>query len=249
MWEHGRTLPTYQFVYITRGAGVFESKPSGNQSVHAGDLIVLFPQVWHRYRPLADTGWDEYWLEFNGDYVRRLMTREEFTPECPLLHIGVRDDVLALFLKAIDLLRNEPPEHQVLLGTLAAQTIGCVISSLKQKSYEGRALAEVVREAKQWLAGESTRQENLDHLAARLNMSYSAFRRLFKTETGFSPGQFALQARLRKAARLLSQTNLPVHRIARQCGMESVHYFSRLFKQKTGSTPTKFRFSHPGSFD
>lgn len=249
MWEFGRTLPTYQFVYITRGAGVFESKSSGIQSVHAGDLIVLFPQVWHRYRPLADSGWDEYWLEFNGDYLHRLMAREEFAPKSPLLHIGVRDDLLGLFLKAIDLLRNEPPEYRVLLGTLAAQAVGCVISSLKQKSYEGRSVADVVQEAKQYLACEPSRQKNLDHLAARLNMSYSSFRRLFKTETGLSPGQFALQAKLSKAAHLLSQTNLPVHRIARQCGMESVHYFSRLFKQKTGSTPTSFRYSPLPSLD
>jgi AraC-like ligand binding domain len=175
MWEYGRTLPTYQFVYITRGVGMFDSKLTGSQPVRAGDLMVLFPQLWHRYRPLADTGWDEYWLEFDGDYIRCLMARDDFTPERPVLHIGVRYDVLDLFLKAIDLLRNEPPEYQVLVGTLAAQAIGYVLSALKQISYEDRPVAGVIREAKRWLVCEPIRNENLEHLATRLNMSYSVF--------------------------------------------------------------------------
>jgi AraC-like DNA-binding protein len=243
-WERGRVLPTYIFVYITRGAGVFDSKPSGTLAVRAGDLMLLFPQTWHRYRPSTDTGWDEYWLEFDGDYIHRLMAREEFAPEHPVQHIGLRDDILDLFLKSLEILRNEPPEYQLLLGTLATQTIARVLSALKQKSYEDRPIAEVIREAKRWLVSEPAKHENLDHLASRLNMSYSSFRRLFKTETGFSPRQFMLEANLRKAADLLIRTDTPVHRIAEQCGMESIYYFSRLFKKKNGCPPTAFRQSH-----
>lgn len=240
-WQRGRTLPTYQFVYITRGAGVFDSKPTGNRPVRAGDLMILFPQVWHRYRPVTETGWDEYWLEFDGDYIRRLMAREEFSPEQPVQHLGVRDEILELFLKAIGLLRNEPPEYQLLLGTLATHTVAHVLSALRQRSHEDRSVAEVIREAKRWLVSEPAQAENLDQLASRLNLSYSSFRRLFKAETGFSPRQFALEARLRKAADLLNRTDTPVNVIAEQCGMESVYYFSRLFKKKTGLAPTAYR--------
>src|SRR5215469_8904932 len=97
VWERGRMLSSYTFVYITRGAGVFDSKHSGSRPVRPGDVIVLFPHVWHRYQPLADTGWDEYWMEFDGEYIRHLMSREEFSPEHPVQQIGVRDEILDLF--------------------------------------------------------------------------------------------------------------------------------------------------------
>ena len=242
-WEPGRVFPSHAFVYITRGAGEFDSKPSGAQPIRAGDLFVIFPNVLNRYRPFLEVGWDEYWLQFDGDYVRRLMEREEFSPENPILHIGLRDDILDLFLKAIELSRNEPPHYHLVLGTLATQAIARLLSALKHKSHEGRPISEISREAKRWLLCEPA-HENLDHLALRLNMSYTSFRRLFKAETGYSPRQFALEARLRKAADLLDRTDTPVHEIAEQCGMESVYYFSRLFKKKTGLTPTAFRRLH-----
>lgn len=239
----GRTLPSYILVYITRGAGVFGSKSRRNQPVRAGDLIALFPRVWHYYRPLTETGWDEYWIEFDGDYLRRLMTCEAFSPNEPIQHIGVRDGLLDRFLDAVKLLNNEPPEYQLMLGTLAAQTIAQVLSMLKQQNCDQRAGPNIIREAKRWLVHDPIQSGNTDSLASRLNMSYSSFRRLFKVETGFSPHRFVLEAKMQKASNLLVRTDAAPHLIAEQCGMDS-HYFSRLFKKKTGLTPTAFRRLH-----
>ena len=30
--------------------------------------FLLFP-AWHRYRPLAEVGWDEWWVSFNGEMI------------------------------------------------------------------------------------------------------------------------------------------------------------------------------------
>lgn len=39
----GRVLDEYQFVYISRGRGVFESKSFGQATVGEGDMFLLFP--------------------------------------------------------------------------------------------------------------------------------------------------------------------------------------------------------------
>jgi AraC-like DNA-binding protein len=107
----------------------------------------------------------------------------------------------------------------------------------------------VIREAKQLLANHPAQHRRLDQFAAKLHMSYSSFRRLFKAETGFSPRQFVLEVQMRRAENLLLHTDSAVCRIAEECGFESVFYFSRLFKKKTGRTPTSFRnASSPSGF-
>ena len=41
-------------------------KPAAASASRRVNVILLFPGVWHRYRPDVDVGWDEYWISFNG---------------------------------------------------------------------------------------------------------------------------------------------------------------------------------------
>jgi AraC-like ligand binding domain len=143
-----RTHPAWRFVYITRGSGVFSSKGHQDEPVQAGDVIVVFPRVWHRYHPLPNTGWKEYWIEFDGDYIRRLMKQTGFSPNTPIHHVGIHDGILDLFLKAIAHLKNEPPEYPLLLGSLATQIIAEVVSAIKRGNDNGNSDATVIREAR-----------------------------------------------------------------------------------------------------
>jgi len=240
-WEHGRVLRSYQFIYIARGGGTFESEPSGRQRIRAGDLFILFPDVRHRYRPDPRTGWDEYWIEFDGDHARRLMALDPFDPARPVLRIGRDEKLVQLFLEAVDTLRREPPEYRYLLGALAVMIVAHTLSALKRRRYEGRPVEEIVREAKAFLDRAAGRNYPIEGVAARLNLSYSTFRRLFRQYTGLSPRQYALRMSLRRAGELLARTRLPIGRIADELGFESVYYFSRFFRKKMGCTPSAYR--------
>jgi hypothetical protein len=79
-WLRGRTLPEYQLIFITEGAGEFESHATGHVEINGPTLVFLFPGVWHRLRPLADVGWTERWISFNGELVPRLFAIGSFDP-------------------------------------------------------------------------------------------------------------------------------------------------------------------------
>jgi AraC-like DNA-binding protein len=240
-WETGRILHAFQFLYITRGGGTFESAQSGVQEIKAGDLFILYPDVWHRYRPAFKTGWDEHWIEFDGEYARQLMQRREFAPERAVLHLGLHAPLLQPFHEAIDLLRRQPANYQFILGALVGQLIAQTISAIGEKHYEGRPVSELIREAKEVLARRGSTPVDLRKLAGQLRMSYSSFRRLFKAHTGFSPRQFALEVSIQRAGDLLKHTARPVYAIVHEVGFDSIHYFSRVFKQKTGHSPIAVR--------
>ena len=86
----------------------------------------------------------------------------------------------------------------------------------------------------------------LPELAHRLGVSYTWFRRMFVHHTGLSPHQYRIQIKLGRARTLLSETALTVKEVAFRCGFESEHYFSRLFKRKTGVAPREWRQSFSG---
>ena len=244
-WEKGRVLTAFQFIYIERGRGEFESAASGRLLVEAGDLVVLFPNVWHRYRPDPETGWDEHWMEFDGDYIRTLMRRKEFDPGCPVLQLGTFPELLQAYRAACDLLRREPAGYQFQLGALAVQVLALTLSAIKQKSWSGKPADELIREAKNALARPGNQHLRLEEMARKHNMSCTNFRRLFKAQTGFAPHQFAMQITVGRARDLLDNTTLPVSRIAQTLGFNSIFYFSRFFKKQTGLAPGDYRRRKP----
>jgi AraC-like DNA-binding protein len=82
---------------------------------------------------------------------------------------------------------------------------------------------------------------DLPQLAAELGLSYPHFRAAFKKQTGASPYQYQLEIRINQARELLSLSHLPIGEIGERIGFSGVHHFSRLFKQKTGVSPSEFR--------
>jgi len=115
-WSQGRRLPEYQILYITRGEGEFESEPCGRRTITAGCAVLLFADVWHRYRPSCETGWDEYWVSYDGDYARRLIENGFLKPEEPVLKTGLDDALLHGYLSIIERMRIEPVGFQQLIA-------------------------------------------------------------------------------------------------------------------------------------
>lgn len=84
--------------------------------------------------------------------------------------------------------------------------------------------------------------ENLtnERLAAECGISEVYFRKLFVKQFGMPPKQYILDLRINTAKQMLSEGVLKNTAIAEQCGFSSICHFSRLFKQKTGFTPTEY---------
>jgi transcriptional regulator GlxA family with amidase domain len=78
-------------------------------------------------------------------------------------------------------------------------------------------------------------------LAEQIPVSRDHFIRVFKKETGVTPGQYIIEQRLSMAQHLLLESSLTVQRISEICGFDSLPWFSRLFHQKKKVTPGEFR--------
>jgi AraC-like DNA-binding protein len=82
---------------------------------------------------------------------------------------------------------------------------------------------------------------SLQSLADLAGMSRSAFSEHFRDAFGRSAIDFLKEVRLRRAARLLHSSDLPVKAIAHRVGFASRSYFSRAFKAEMGVDPAGYR--------
>ncbi len=64
---------------------------------------------------------------------------------------------------------------------------------------------------------------------------------IFKSAYGLTPGAYVLEYRLNIAKNLLEHTTLSISEIAEQSGFSDITYFSRIFKNKLGITPSRYR--------
>ncbi|NDV63151.1 helix-turn-helix transcriptional regulator [Puniceicoccales bacterium CK1056] len=86
---------------------------------------------------------------------------------------------------------------------------------------------------------------DLQDLAASLGVSYSKFRALFKSQTGYSPREFEIRIKLNRASEMLQSGMNSVSDTSEELGYSSVYYFSRAFKQQFGKSPREWaRSSH-----
>lgn len=78
-------------------------------------------------------------------------------------------------------------------------------------------------------------------IADHFHISTYTLSRLFKDQFGIGFVEFITSQRMEYAKQLLLTTNEPVGKIATQVGLPNMNYFSRVFKNATGTSPTKYR--------
>ena len=240
-WKKGRCLEAYTFVYITAGRGTFDSQHSGSISVDTGSVFVIFPNVWHRYRPDPETGWDEYWVECEGEHLEAAVQRCGMQPETPVMRIGHDDALLRCFLDIADTIREEAPGFEPIIAMRSLEIVARIRSLMKVSGADGVTPMEKAVKQAQLKMRESLNSTIDSHqLANHLGMSYSTFRRIFKEETGLPPGEYFIEMKMNRARQLLL-ADKTVQEVADALGFDSVYYFSRLFKSRTGTSPSAFR--------
>ena len=79
---------------------------------------------------------------------------------------------------------------------------------------------------------------SVDMLAREAEVSEVHFRKLFKSTEGISPAKFITSMRIKKAKQMLEEGVFTLEEIAFSCGFSSLPYFCRVFKEKTGMTPS-----------
>ena len=78
----------------------------------------------------------------------------------------------------------------------------------------------------------------------RIPLTSNYTRKQFKAIFGCAPVTYMNQLRIDEAKKTLMADSLPISEVALKCGFDDTKYFTRLFKQDTGMSPTAYRKHH-----
>ncbi len=240
-WNRGRILRDFYLIFISKGRGVFCSAFNNSIEVQEGSCFLLFPDVWHRYKPDIKSGWEEYWIGFHGYYADQFMNKDFFSRNQPCIHIGLDKDLLVLFNKILDRVKAALPGYSQQIAGITMEILGLVNTLYINKSLDHRPVEKLISKAKFLLHESFENSLDMEELAAQLPMGYASFRKNFKLLTGYAPQQYHLNLRIERAKELLESTILNIEEVAEQTGFETIYYFSKAFKRKTGVSPSLYR--------
>jgi AraC-like DNA-binding protein len=112
----------------------------------------------------------------------------------------------------------------------------------KLKSHDRQRVIDIAR----WIEASSHEDIDLDRTAQAAGMSPYHLLRTFARVLGITPHQYLIRARLRHAARLLTDDGSTITQIAGAVGFADLSNFIRTFGKAAGMSPQQFRLMTRG---
>ncbi|CAN8141713.1 AraC family transcriptional regulator, transcriptional activator of pobA [uncultured Thiomicrorhabdus sp.] len=168
------------------------------------------------------------------------------------LHLSPREEaqMMTLYQNLQNEYGREMDEHSREIVLSLVDTLFKYATRFYQRQFIGRAEMKVglAEQVHRYLAKAFAEQRfkteglpSIDTIAQQLGVSPRYLTDALKSETGKSAKEQIHLFLLDKAKDLLLEPNITVAQVAYQLGFEYPQYFSRLFKSKTGVSPSQFQ--------
>ena len=97
-----------------------------------------------------------------------------------------------------------------------------------------------IRPAIEYIEENYNQQISISDLSKLINVCDDYFIRIFKAATSRTPTAYITDVRLHQALRLLSLHQYSISEISDKTGFSSIQYFSRIFKERMGLSPSEY---------
>jgi AraC-like DNA-binding protein len=236
---NGRVLKEFQLVYISKGKGSLEVHEKSYQ-FNQGCAFLTIPGIFHRYRPLFETGWHEYWVGFKGSFFEGMMDRDILSTEKMFFKPGLNNRIIELFRLVLEEVKDQKPLYQFRSCSVIISLIAEIFTAERRRT-QPNYYQKIVEQAKIIMEKNCFGSINISSICRQVGISVPRLNEIFKTYTSMTPYQYYIHIKIEKAQRLLEEKDVSVKEAAYRLGFDDQYYFSRLFKNKTGFTPAEWK--------
>lgn len=138
--------------------------------------------------------------------------------------------------------------HQVVNSKLFAHDLDLahmwlypVVAEIVKGPQKKKEFHEKVQAALAFLEERNFRNFTLDELSANVGYSKNQLLRIFKQDIGQTPVQYCLSKRIEQAKSMILYSSMTITEISCSLGFYDISYFTRLFKQHTGYSPSHYK--------
>lgn len=247
-WGYENIVPSYNKLYYLK-KGHFYFKIDGREYEGTPGRIFLLPfnsvQTYHAY---GDENAVKYWIHFTVP-----CNEKDLLEIISLPHFIEADDPAyldGLFEKIITYGHISDLESMMMQKSYLFQLLAYYVKKSDIEAlrvFKDERFAGVVNFIESHMQQEIT----LSDLASIAHFNSNYFIKYFKKITGVSPMDYLLNCRVNQAKRLLQSENVSMKEIALRAGFKTPYYFSHVFRERTGFTPTQYRATacrRPGEY-
>lgn len=218
------------------------------QHFSSGNVFLIQPGQVHRFVHSKDAvGWvllvD---TSFVGCEAKRIFDRFQLFASSIKIDEQLTYELKQMASILADRLNDITDElSKTIVRGLAEAYINIVAESVKkmelQQVKHSHRHIEIVLSFLQLLAEHIATNHSPSYYASRLNISPVYLNEVVKKVTGMSTSSYIKNELILQAKRLLVHTNFSIKEISDRLGIEDYAYFSRIFTQTAGTSPSTFR--------
>ena len=223
------TKKHYSFEYVVSGKGYIFIGGSWH-TLEAGSTFIVGKEDARNFYSDSKDPMHKIWCGFSSDYIDTMLASYGVSS-------GVyKADVKDLFLNTYEIAKSDLSEKEKILRV--TDNIHRIVLSL---SASQEATPSLFSRIESELTASIYKSVDLNEIAESLFISRAHLIRIFKQHKGITPYQFVLNEKMKIAKALLSTTEMSVKSISDKLCFADEHYFSTIFKQKTGLSPLKYK--------
>ena len=234
-------LQSYLFFIVEKGSGLL--KYNGREyELSKGSCVFIDCRKPYSHQPDPDDLWTLSWCHFYGPTLSSIYNkycerggRPVFAPSDTEIFVNVIRELIGIARSGEhirDMLINE--KLSLLLRLIMAESWPPEDKALPVKKAS-------VLEVKTYLDENYESKISLDSLCSKFFISKHYLTHSFKEQFGMTITSYLLSVRITHAKQLLRFTNKSVEEIGYEVGIGAPHYFSRVFKEVEGVSPTVYR--------
>ncbi len=225
----------YVLEYVISGSGTVEVD---GQVFHptAGDVYLLPRGSRQHYYASREDPFHKIWMNVGGDLCPQLLRLYGLSGKYHFEGIDLRQQ----FERFLDICRDrstDQAEQWDRCSRIFLEIVQGLSRHIAQKPVTNACAAQ----ARDFCDRSLYRKIAVRDVAKHVGLSVSQLNRLFRLSYDCTVYAYILSGKISIAKTLLSGTSMPVSEIAFLLKFADEHYFTNIFKQKTGLTPTQYR--------